>query len=316
MNRNEIITQLQEINTGNKAVEIYILAQPEVDANNMLQLSFYKARMASNLPPSIINLFYPVIKKKLIDKEYDVVEYDPALTPDRTVIWEQSSENVLFYNYFHNLIETTEQIRWYSTNRLAYVDIWAYWIKVYGNGNSFYIIKKVTSSKLIQTGGKLAIIFEGDILKNLETDILTMDGTFDAIYFNNTLLFENKQNFEKALLYKERKQEVAVETLNAIAGIGFVEDFDRVKEFLKDDYHSINKLNKLKEKPYFQNLNFAKCKKIIEAYNVKIEIDKENNRFNITSKAQAKYFIKVLNDDYLLSEMTAIKYAANSKENT
>ena len=70
------------------------------------------------------------------------------------------------------------------------------------------------------------------------------------------------------------------------------------------------------EKPYFQNLNFAKCKKIIEAYNVKIEIDEENNRFNITSKAQAKYFIKVLNDDYLLSEMTAIKYAANSKENT
>jgi hypothetical protein len=316
MTRNEIITQLKEINTGNKAVEIYILAQPEVDANNMLQLSFYKARMAANLPPSIINLFYPVIKKKLIDKEYDVAEYDPALTPDRTVIWEQSSENVLFYNYFHNLIETTEQIRRYSTNRLAYVDIWAYWIKVYGNGNSFYIIKKVTSSKLIQTGGKLAIIFEGDILKNLETDILTMDGTFDAIYFNNTLLFENKQNFEKALLYKERKQKVAVETLNAISGIGFVEDFDRVKEFLKDDYHSINKLNKLKEKPYFQNLNFAKCKKIIEDYNVEIEIDEDNDRFNITSKTQAKHFIKVLNDDYLLSEMTAIKYAANSKENT
>ncbi|RTL10779.1 MAG: DUF4868 domain-containing protein [Neisseriaceae bacterium] len=83
---------------------------------------------------------------------------------------------------------------------------------------------------------------------------------------------------------------------------------------LKDDYHSINKLNKIKEKPYFQTLTFTKCKKILEDYNVEIEIDEENNQFNIKSKAQAKHFIKVLNDDYLLSELTALKYVANSKE--
>lgn len=315
MNRDEVITQLEAINTENKAVEIYILAQPETDDNNELQVDFYKARLKDNLPASIIDLFYPVIKKKLIDKEYSVTEYDPALTPDRDVIWEQSSKNVPFYNYFHNLIENTDNISWYRTENLAYIDIWAYWIKVYGSGISFYIIKKVTPSKVIRTGGKLAIVFDGEIFKNLETDILTMDGTFDAIFCNETLLFENKQNFEQALLYQDVKQAVAVETLDAIGKIGFVEDFDKVKEFLKDDYHSINKLNKIKEKPYFQTLTFAKCKKIIEDYNVEIDIDEDNNQFNITSKAQAKHFIKVLNDDYLLSELTALKYAANSKEN-
>lgn len=314
MNRNEIITQLQEINSSNNAVEIYILAQPEMDGNNNLQIDFYKARLQDNLPNSIIELFYPVIERKLINKEYDVVEYDPALTPDRTVVWEQNSDDVPFFNYFHNLIETTDDINWYDTENLAYGDIWAYWIKVYGNGYSFYLIKKVTSSKVIRTGGKLAIIFEGEVFRNLETDILTMDGTFDAIFCNQNLLFENKQNFEKALLYKQVKQAVAEETLDAIGEIGFVENFDQVKDFLKDDYHSINKLNKIKEKPYFQTLTFARCKRIIEDYNVEIDVDEENNQFNIASKAQAKHFIKVLNDDYLLSELTAIKYAANSKE--
>jgi hypothetical protein len=83
---------------------------------------------------------------------------------------------------------------------------------------------------------------------------------------------------------------------------------------LKDDYHSINKLNKIKEKPYFQNLTFADCKRIIVDYRVNVEVDDVNNKFTISSKAQAKYFIKVLNDDYLKSEMTNTKYAANSKE--
>ncbi len=314
MERIEIIEQLQQINSGDNAVEIYILAQPEIDGNDNLQIDFYKARLHENLPNSIIGLFYPVVEKQLINKEYDVVEYDPALTPDRTVVWKQNSDDVPFYNHFHNLIETTDDINWYDTDNLVYGDIWAYWIKVYGNGNMFYLIKKVTASKVIRTGGKLAIIYTDQVFRNLETDILTMDGTFDAIYCNQTLLFENKQNFEKALLYHEVKQAVANDTLDAIEEIGFVENFEQVKEFLKDDYHSINKLNKIKEKPYFHSLTFADCKRIIMEYEVQIDIDDVNNQFNITSKAQAKYFIKVLNDDYLLSELTTLKYSANSKE--
>lgn len=313
MERNQIIEQLEQINSDDNAVEIYILAQPEIESGT-LSVDFYKARLHQSLPKSIIDLFFPVIRKKLIQKEYDVVNYDPALTPDRKVVWEQSSDDVPFYNFFHNEIETVDNIPWYDSENLPYDDIWAYWIKVYGNGNNFYLIKKVTSSKVIRTGGKLAIIFDSDVFKKLENDVLTMDGTFDAIYCNDSLIFENKQNFEKALLYQEVKQAVAEETLNEIGGIGFVENFDQVRDFLKDDYHSINKLNKIKEKPYFRTLTFDVCKRIIHDYEVEIEIDEENNQFNITSKAQAKHFIKVLNDDYLKSEMTNLKYAANSKE--
>lgn len=313
MNRDELIQQLSEINTGDKSVEIYILAQPEIN-NNEIQIDFYKARLQDNIPTAIIDIFYPVIQKKLINKEYDVTEYDPAVTPDRKVVWEQNSNNVPFYTFFHNEIETTQNIPWYNTNDLLYEDIWAYWIKIYGGGHTFYIIKKVTSSKLIQTGGKLAIIFQGEVFQKIESDILTMDGSFDAIYCNQSLIFLNKLNFEKALLYQEVKQAVAEETLNEIERIGFIENFEQVKDFLKDDYHSINKLNKIKEKPYFQTLTFRDCKRIIEDYNVGIEIDEENSKFNITTKAQAKHFIKVLNDDYLKSELTNLKYDANSKE--
>jgi hypothetical protein len=314
MERSQIIEQLEQINSTGNSIEFYILAQPEMRDNRQLSVHFFKARMHENLESEIIDLFYPVIKKRLINKEYDVMSYNPAITPDREVIWEQSSADVPFYTFFHQLIETSDNIIWYDSDDLAYDDIWAYWIKVYGNGNTFYLIKKVTSSKVITTGGKLAIIFDSDVFKKLESDVLTMDGTFDAIYCNQFLIFENKQNFENALLYQEVKRDVAGRTLDDIGQKGFVENFDQVKNFLKDDYHSINKLNKIKEKPYFQNLTFADCKRIIVDYGVNVEIDDANNKFTISSKAQAKYFIKVLNDDYLKSEMTNAKYAANSKE--
>ncbi len=313
MEKNQIIELLEQINSPDNAVELYILAQPEMDGND-ISIQFFKARMQDNLTTEIIDLFYPVIEKRFINNDYDVLAYDPAVMPDRKVIWEQESEDVPFYNFFHNLLETTEEFEWYDDDDLPYDEIWAYWIKVYGHGNSYYLIKKVTPSKIIKTGGKLAVIFDSEVFKKLENDVLTMDGTFDAIYCNNSLIFENKVNFERALLYEEVKQTVAEETLDEIEQIGFVENFEQVKEFLKDDYHSINKLNKIKSKPYFQTLTFADCKRIIQDYNVGVGIDNANNKFNITSKAQAKHFIKVLNDDYLKSEMTNFKYAANSKE--
>lgn len=313
MNRNQIIQQIEQINSTNNAVEIYILAQPEIE-DKELNVNFFKARLHKDIPGEIISLFYPIIEKRLIRKEYDVVNYNPSITPDRDVIWEQNSHDVPFYNFFHNLIENREDIVWYNDEALPYDEIWAYWIKIYGKDRTFYIIKKVTSSKVIRTGGKLALIFADDVFNRLDKDVLTLDGTFDAILCNQFLIFENKQNFEKALLYEEVKQMVAEETLDKIGEIGFLENFDQIKDFLKDDYHSINKLNRIKGKPYFKSLTFADCSRIIKDYSVDVDLDEATGRFKINSKQQAKLFIKVLNDDYLKSEMTNMRYAANSKE--
>jgi hypothetical protein len=305
MNRNELIEEIQNIPDDN-AVEIYILSQPNI-VNDSYELDIYKARCHGNLGESIINLFYPVIEKKLVEKDYDLINYDPSINPDRKVVWKQGSNTVPFFNHVDSVINEEHDIEWYDSNNLAYDDIWAYWIKIYGNGKVFYIIKKVTPSKVIKTGGVLALIYDHDILKKLENDVLTMDGNLDALYCQDLLVFENKLHFENALLYKEVKQSIAEQTLDEIGEIGFVENFDQLKDFL-------NKLNKIKEKPYFRNLTFNDCKRIIQEYEVGIDIDDENNKFNVGTKSQAKHFIKVLNDDFLKSEMTNIKYSANSKE--
>lgn len=80
------------------------------------------------------------------------------------------------------------------------------------------------------------------------------------------LYSENKLKFERALLYETVKQEVAVATLDEINEIGILDNFDIVKDFLKDDYHSINKLNRIKSKPYFRTLTFQHCKQITDQY--------------------------------------------------
>lgn len=311
MTREEFIGHLTFLESEDAlTVEIFILAQPSIDGG-YLNCDIYKTRLHERIPQEIKEVYYPSIKKALITRDYDLTEYNPALLPDYDVVWNYDTNVVPFYNLIVDRLRDVNE--YYNDRVLPYEDIWAIWIKIQHNQNLFYLLKKITPSKILSTGGTLAVIFSDNVFKKLESDILTIDGTFDVLAYNNMLYFENKQKFERALLYETVKQEVAIATLDEINEIGILDNFDMVRDFLRDDYHSINKLNRIKSKPYFRTLTFQHCKQITDQYGLNLSYDVATGRFNIQNKREAKMFIKVLNDDFLKSEMTNIKYSANSK---
>ena len=314
MSKAELLKLLQSLDLDTvPSVELYILDEPTLDEDGDLSVNIYRGRMHQDMPGEIVELFYPRIKRILVEREYTLEAYNPELNPDRNVVWQYPTGEVPFYNKILEGLPNAEDV-YYDDDELPYERIWAVWIKLKIKKAVFYILKKITPSKVLTTGGVMALVFRSQTFRSLKKDVLTMDGSFDVFVCNDTLVFENKQNFERALLYEEIKQEVANETLEEIRGINIIENFDAFKDMLANDKHSINKLNKLKSKRYFREKTFKDYCKIIRDYGVAIGIDETGEQFAITGKAQAKLLVKVLNDDYLKSELTAIKYSAHSKE--
>ncbi|HWY38044.1 MAG TPA: Kiwa anti-phage protein KwaB-like domain-containing protein, partial [Bacteroidia bacterium] len=194
------------------SVELFILGKPVENAAGQTDIDIYKGRMQQELPGQIRQLFYPKIRRVLVTKEYELLSYDPALNPDRNVVWQYPSADVPFYNLIIQRLPGADD-HYYDDTLLPYSDIWAVWIKLSIRDTNFYILKRITPSKVLTTGGVLAWVFEGETFTKLNSDILTIDGTFDVLVCNNILIFENKQNFEKALQYEEIMQAAANETL-------------------------------------------------------------------------------------------------------
>jgi len=312
MNKEEFIAQLDFLDSNEiPNIDIFVLAQPSINSD-VLNCDIYKTRLHERIPEAIKNTYFPKIKKSLVTSDYDLTEYNPALMPDRDVIWNYESNIVPFYNFIIGKLPNIDS--YYNENILEFEDIWAIWIKFQIQGICFYLLKKITPSKVFTTGGILSFVFSNNVFNKLESDVLTIDGTFDVLAFENMLYFENQQNFERALMYQTVKREIAIATLDDIKEISILENFDTVKDYLKDDQHSINKLNRIKSKPYFKTLTFSHCKKIIDDYGLNLHYDELTGKFDIQNKKEAKMFVKVLNDDFLKSEMTNLKYAANSKE--
>lgn len=315
MKQENLVKQLDFLAGANiSSVELLILDEPKKDDDGNDVFTAYKGRMHKDMPGEIMGLFIPKIRKMLVSRDYELVPYEPALTPDRRVVWTYPTSNVPFFEAIASAFNSTKT-EYYDDNNLPYSEIWAIWIKFKTRGKTFYIGKKITSSKVLTSGGTLAWVFRGETFNQVKDDVLAVDDHIDVFISVDDIYFEVKQNFEKAMLYTEVLQEAAVSTLDEIKKIDIVEDFDSLKLMLEDDQHSIRKLNKLKEKDYFRKKTFTDYHRIIKEYNVDIDVDVKAKKFTISGKAQAKRLIKVLNDDYLRSELTDIRYSANSKEN-
>lgn len=314
MTRQNLLNALNFLNLEEiPSIEIFILDRPIEDESGEVSCNVYKGRMHRDVPKQITDIFYPKKKRSMVNSDYSLEKYDPTFSPDRDVRWQFSASEVPFYNYITKQLSEIEDI-YYNDETLPYEDIWAIWIKLRIQKTNFFILKKITPSKIITSGGALAWVFRDETFRKLENDVLTLDGSFDAIVFNNIIIFENKQKFETIFLYDDRMREVANETLEEIKKINLVENFKDLSAMLADDKHSIRKLNKLSQKKYFSEKTFDDYYRIIKEYNVGVTVDIRNKKFKLLNKAQAKLLVKVLNDDYLKSELTAIKYAANSKE--
>lgn len=314
MTRAELQEKLQLINESTQpSVEVFILGPPSTNEDDEFEMEMFKARMHEDMPRQILDIFLPKIQKKLSEKEYELMDYDPSINPDRKVIWQYQAKDVPFFTFVTGKLQDARD-NYYDDDLLPYENIWAIWIRLAVGRKQFYIIRKITPSKVITSGGVLAWIFRGDSFRSLEKDVLTIDGQFDAFLCADSFVFENKQNFEKALLYDVVIQQVANDALDEIENTNIVEDIEQFKDMLFGDYHSIRKLNKLRQKQYFKQKTFTDYHKIIQSYNVDIDVDEKNKKFIIRDKTQAKLLIKVLNDDFLKSELTDLKYSANSKE--
>lgn len=177
-------------------VEIYILDEPVENEEGELEVNIYKGRMHEDMPEQIVDLFFPKMRRILIQRDYELETYNPAVTPDRKVIWQQASADVPFYNLILGKLPHANQ-NYYDDDTLAYENIWAIWIKFRVGRDNFYLLKKITPSKVLTTGGVMAWVFRGETFRRLEKDVLTIDGHFDVFACNDTLILRTKQILKK-----------------------------------------------------------------------------------------------------------------------
>lgn len=153
--------------------------------------------------------------------------------------------------------------------------------------------------------------FEGD-------DILRINGSAQIMKLGNEMYVLDANNFERNFGFEEILKQRAEQTIQQIDQKGILED----TEVLQDSLEGITfarKLSKISRNSpvidlHIPNKQIIKFTKKHPGLKGKLKYNEDSSKIRLDTKASKTAFLKLLNDDYLISELTNQSYDSIAKD--
>lgn len=309
----------------NKA-ELDQALQAFVDASDEVELIIYGVIEGSETPekldieaedlPQIRTLFLNSINKSVINKgHYSVIDLSKA-----------DERGNCFYRYDLdvpeelNYLETVigdDNIPTLNFRNKNLSDVKAMIVVMALGDRELSLYKNVSPVEVIGRGGFI-LGKHNERLKRFEDQLLRISPKFQVIRISNELIITDLEAIERSFGFQEVIQREAELSLNAIGEMRIVENMDSLSE-LVGDIRFARKLTKIaRSSPViFHNIPNARILEFSRTHPAtrgKLRYSDDNTQFRLDTKVSKDLFIKLLNDDFLTSELTELHYQSLAKD--
>lgn len=295
------------------------------DPDGVLNIVLYTCMSDSNLKlldvkyddlPPIKNLFVNSINELIIEKEdYTVI---PLSTADERLN--------CFYQYdlelpaeLENLrsVIGNDQIENLSLNDYSFADIDSLVILISDNSHNLTLYKKISPVEVI--GRRGYILYESNSrFERFDKQLLRISNNFQVIQVDGEIFILDLKSIEKSFGFHDVIRREATLGVNAIRDKGLVCNIEVLEELI-DNVSFARKLTKIaKSSPVLQNnipnINIINFSKSHPALKNKMRYTPDNTQFMLDTKTSKQLFVKLLNDDFLTSELTRLYYDSLAKD--
>ncbi|PYC05718.1 hypothetical protein DMX09_11145 [Pseudomonas protegens] len=156
--------------------------------------------------------------------------------------------------------------------------------------------------------------------EKLEQEIVRVSNGYDFISIENKIYVTNIKILERFFGYHESIKKSASENLKKLEVRGLIENIklleDRIKK-VGDMTFSRKVIRALSHSPVIEKVTNEGILKFVEQHHLlgkKIKLNPEKTKMILDTKTSQNFFMKLLNDDYLKSELTELEYEAASKD--
>lgn len=257
-----------------------------------------------------------VIQKKVVSKFEEMLK-------ERTVInltdWDERGEVIYKYDLVDDVKERFIQLLNTSINPKEKIFNGKF-KEVYGILHKIgiedrYVVCYSQNISLNIFSNKLFGFYAGKTFKLIDSDTtFKLKDIVDLFFWNNDIYISNLKVAERHFGVDRVITDKAMETIDKIKKIEILEDVDILNEKIQE-LSFARKLMKIKNDspvlrmPISQIIKFTKENKMTKGFKYS-----EGGKIILDTKKSQELFIKLLNDDFLHSQLTGIDYVSNSKD--
>ena len=183
--------------------------------------------------------------------------------------------------------------------------------------NKVVLYKKHYHISLLKRGsyyGLLAIP-AATRFEKLTDNVIKLSNNVEFMLVGDELIVLSVKTFQNSFGYDKIIRSKADENLGTIAATNLLEDINELKE-LANELKFAKKIMSIRHHSPVLHIPFADVRAFIQGHpklKRRIKFNEEETRISLKSRSSKELFIKILNDDFLKSELTQLLYDSQKK---
>ncbi|OFV66052.1 MAG: hypothetical protein SBU_000989 [Candidatus Syntrophoarchaeum butanivorans] len=301
---------------SNDYVRLYFLERKKNQRTGEISYKVLRSEISPEIGDELINSAKVLIKNQ-VEESVSYVEYEPDIYYDTPTIEIINPSEVPHFDFI--LSELSNQNLEILNLRHA-KNLTGYIVTVdVVNTSHLIFMRKYTIKKLLDRG-KINMLFHGSEgrFSQIRDSVIAVDKTFDVAFVvsedrKKGFIF-NKGNFESLFNLIETYSQLVSENLNVLEEKELIENVGELIDICSGDLRKIRKLCRvLRNENAMGNITLEKINEFVQDYNLQNVEFADGGKIKVT-KRNIWTVLKLLNDDYVRSDMTETKYEAHSKK--
>ena len=265
----------------------------------------------------IEDLFRKRLEADYLNKDIEVLELSKADSRNDVIYrydFDDFPEKLRFYKEFD--YKSEYELFSFREDDLSNLDAL---LIVVGNQNDYCVLyKKFYPIMYIGRSG-LCLIRSNTRFRKLEEEIFRINADYQYIIVDDEMYILKLETLEKFADFHNVIEKEAAVAVNTIESLGILEEPEILSEMIEDDVSFARKLCKIgRTSPIITKkisgpelIRFSKTQ---PGLNDKFRYNTAGDQIVLTSNASKRAFLKMLDDSYLISELTNTYYDSSAKD--
>lgn len=177
-------------------------------------------------------------------------------------------------------------------------------------------IRAYSPRRELSRSRKLALIGEAGQYDRVEEPVFMFDRNFDCYFWGDYLYIRNTVSFQRIFDYFDALRERSDEIIDSVISRVPIANVDEFREACKGHQQMMSKLSQIAQKDYFDRVTLADIQRAIDEFELPVLFEGRGAGRALvfeTAPDRRWLILKLLDDDFLGSVMTNLKYEVNSK---
>lgn len=309
----KIKSRLSSVIDGNNCgIEIYFITE---DSGNK---KIKRANIVEPADQDILKMVFDFSKSKILDNDKLQLLKLSQADERKEVIYSYDLDEVLPSISLLNDVENSTDFEIFDFDKVKMSQIKGFIFAIGNNKNKFFIYKHMYPVSLLKRDSKaLGLVKHGNRLIKLDDDILRINGKFDLFRLDGVVYVLNVQTLETFYGFKEAITNLSKRGLEKIVAANIVLDTSLLLNRTDNIAFARKLVRATKNSPVLgivsgeEIIDFIKTHPVL---NMKFKISDCGSKLDLKTKVSQEFFLKVLSDDFLQSELTKRHYSSLAKD--